>query len=187
MPTRVVGPQPSETPSDPPTFPRTYRPPPAYLVFSRVFAAALLAVGFACVGTLAGWWPMHFRGAADAAAWATFCGIGLAGGAYVLYAMHKVRITLEADAVEIVSYGTPLATFRLRPPVRLRRADIARRTMVSRRGGQLMILHGRGGTTIRVPMIFRTDATFRNWFKPIPLTPRRKPWFSRHRAGPHGA
>jgi hypothetical protein len=83
--------------------------------------------------------------------------------------------TLYDDEIEIVSYGTPLSLLGLRPPQRITRRDIVGRALTHNRGPRRMILRLRNGRTIRMPMIFRTDATFRDWFKsvdPISSGPR---------------
>ena len=160
----------TEPPFDRSIYPRTYEPAPAWSVFGQVLAVGLLALGIAALGGLLGWWSMHTHGPAETAAWVMFCGIGLLGGGYVIVAVKKARVTLYADAVELTSYGTPLAVLGLRPPARMTRADIASRTVTHNRGARCLVLRTQNGRKMRLPLIFRTDTAFREWFERIPAT-----------------
>jgi len=160
----------TEPPFDRSIYPRTYAPAPAWSVFGQVLAVGLLALGIAALGGLLGWWSMHTHGPAETAAWVMFCGIGLLGGGYVIVAVKKARVTLYADAVELTSYGTPLAVLGLRPPARMTRADIASRTVTHNRGARCLVLRTQNGRKMRLPLIFRTDTAFREWFERIPAT-----------------
>jgi hypothetical protein len=156
---------------DPSAYPRTYRPPPAWIIYSWFVALGTLGVGV--LGGLAGLWPMRFRGPTDAATAAAMGVMAFVLGCYMIAGMRKVRVTLHADAIEVVRYGTPLALIGLRPPRRLKRDEIVNRSFTHGRGARSMLIHDRDGRTTRLPMIFRTDAAFTAWFKAIPVLTRR--------------
>ena len=154
-------------PTDVPAYPRTYRPAPGWFVFSRVFALALFLAGGWITGGLARIWPIHVARPADVLIWAGLAVLTLGGSVYMTFSMGRVRLTLENDAVEFLGYGTPLAMLHLRRPPRMARADIVALKRTHNRGAQRLIVRDRYGRTMRIPMIFRTDAAFRAWFKPF--------------------
>jgi hypothetical protein len=155
-------------------YPRTYRPARGWLLFSRLFAALLLGSAAWVGGGLLGFWPLLMRGPVDMIAWSALAAAGLLGGLYVAGTMHKVRLTLTQDAIELMSYGTPLSMLGLKPPLRVHRGDIVRRARTHRRrGAGRLLLYIRNGMVMRIPLIFRTDAAFRSWFKSITLTSDR--------------
>ena len=126
---------PGDQPADGRTYRRTYLPAPGWFAFNRVFALGLLTAAGWIAGGLAGYWPIHVRAPADTLAWALLGGGAFAGALYIAGTIHKVRVTLYNDEIEIVSYGTPLSLLSLRPPRRVTRCDIVARAFTHGRGG----------------------------------------------------